>query len=205
LTGGPGTQIYGQTSSSGTVTWSIGGLNTSTTFAGGVENKSTSAITALTKVGTGTLTLTGLTNTYTGATTVNAGTLQIGDGGADGSIGTGAISIGASGALAFNSTLTFSLANNISGTGPLVVLGGAVIDYTGTDTAPVAINSGYFALGSSGAVSGQITVAAGSTFDVSGASSFVLGQKLLGAGYLVGPLTVTGGTLSPAPAAWREP
>ena len=40
---------------------------------------------ALTKSGTGTLTLTG-TNTYTGGTTISAGTLQLGNAGATGSI-----------------------------------------------------------------------------------------------------------------------
>ena len=37
-------------------------------------------VTGLTKVGTGTFTLTGA-NTYTGGTTISAGTLQIGNGG----------------------------------------------------------------------------------------------------------------------------
>jgi len=40
---------------------------------------------ALTKLGTGVLTLTGA-NTYSGGTTISAGTLQVGNGGTSGSI-----------------------------------------------------------------------------------------------------------------------
>jgi fibronectin-binding autotransporter adhesin len=64
-------------------TWQIGALNTSTTFAGTITNGGgrsggvdTVAAVALTKVGTGTLTLTG-NNNYGGATTVNGGTLLV--------------------------------------------------------------------------------------------------------------------------------
>ena len=55
-------------------TLDVGGDNTSTTFSGVYQNSGGAA--ALTKTGTGTLTLSGF-NTYTGATTVNAGTLAI--------------------------------------------------------------------------------------------------------------------------------
>ena len=53
---------------------SVGALNTDSTFSGLI--KDTAGTVALTKVGFGTLTLTGA-NTYTGGTAVNAGSLVI--------------------------------------------------------------------------------------------------------------------------------
>ena len=58
-----------------TSTISVGALNTSTTFSGTMKNNST-GILALTKVGTGMLTLSGA-STYTGGTTISAGKLNV--------------------------------------------------------------------------------------------------------------------------------
>lgn len=67
-----------RTAGTNSPTASIGALNTSTTFTGNV----TGTI-AITKVGTGTLTLAAVSNrnTYTGATVISAGTLALGAGG----------------------------------------------------------------------------------------------------------------------------
>src|SRR5881296_2105735 len=76
---GAGTVTSG---AAGAVTLTAGGNNGSTTFSGVIQNGS--ATVAVTKVGTGTLTLSG-TNTYTGVTTINAGTIAIA---ADAGLGT---------------------------------------------------------------------------------------------------------------------
>jgi autotransporter-associated beta strand protein len=63
--------------SSGNVTLTTGADNSSTAFSGVISNGTALNLTlGLTKVGTGTMTLSG-NNTYTGATTVNAGTLSV--------------------------------------------------------------------------------------------------------------------------------
>lgn len=93
-----GNETIGTLSGSGTVsingssanTLTVGNGDGSSTFSGVIQNGGASVL-SLTKAGAGTFTLTG-NNTATGATTVNAGTLQIGTGGTTGSIG-GALTI----------------------------------------------------------------------------------------------------------------
>ena len=65
-------------SSSGTVTFSVGALGSDTTFSGTLQDRfsGTANFAALTKVGTGTLTLSGL-NTYSGPTAISGGTLRV--------------------------------------------------------------------------------------------------------------------------------
>ncbi len=76
LIGGPNTKLAGRggTGTSGTTTYEIGGKNLDTTFEGQINNGS--GTTAITKVGTGKLTLSGA-SIHTGATIVSSGTLQL--------------------------------------------------------------------------------------------------------------------------------
>ncbi len=73
LAGDSGATLGPGNGNSSNPTWRVGAKNTSATFAGRIINAGT---TAVTKVGSGTWTLTG-TNTYTGTTTVSAGTLLV--------------------------------------------------------------------------------------------------------------------------------
>lgn len=71
---GTATQLLGTQTGTTVSTYSIGALNTNTTFAGVIANGG--GATHINKVGTGSLTLSG-TSTHTGATNVNAGTLIV--------------------------------------------------------------------------------------------------------------------------------
>jgi fibronectin-binding autotransporter adhesin len=72
---------------------SVGGNNASTTFSGILQNSGASSSLALTKVGTGTLTLSNAANTFGGGTTVSAGILQVNNAGA---LGSGNVTLNAS-------------------------------------------------------------------------------------------------------------
>jgi fibronectin-binding autotransporter adhesin len=98
VTGGASTKLAGRlTGSSGTVTYSVGGKNTSATFNGTViDSVSSGNPTALTKVGTGNWTITG-TSTFTGNTTVSAGTLTV-----NGINASSAVTVGSGGTLGGN-------------------------------------------------------------------------------------------------------
>ena len=76
LSGNAGASLQGSSQAyGGLITWQIGGLNLNTTFAGAIQNGGLGSA-ALTKTGTGTLTLSG-TSTHSGATTVSNGTLLV--------------------------------------------------------------------------------------------------------------------------------
>lgn len=131
------------------------------TLAGSISNGS------LAKAGAAPLTLTG-SNSY-GATTISAGVLNVGDGGASGSLGTG--NVGNDGSLVVNRSGSLSIPGVISGTGSLDINGGGTVTLTGlnTYTGVTTIHPGntlVFSMGINYAeshVGSAVTIGSGST------------------------------------------
>jgi|GEM_PF-5684855 len=102
--------------------------------------------TSLIKNGAGTVTIAN-PNTYTGGTTISAGTLQLGDGTANGTI---AGNIANSAALSFRNGTAQTFANVISGAGTVTKNGNAVLTLSGTNTytgTTIIANAGVLATG----------------------------------------------------------
>ena len=113
---------------------------------------------SLNKMDHGTLVLTG-DNSYSGGTTISEGTLQLGDGGATGSV-QGDIHNNAT--LAVNRSGDYTLSGKISGSGALVQNGTGTLILTAdnTYTGGTTINTGTLQLGdggTSGSIKGNVT------------------------------------------------
>ncbi|MFM8528878.1 MAG: beta strand repeat-containing protein, partial [Ilumatobacteraceae bacterium] len=190
----------GATVSLGAKGLSVGGDNTSTTFAGAVTGASAS----LTKTGDGTLTLSGA-NTFGGGLTVSGGTLSIGAGGTVGAVGPGPVSLAAGTFLVLNRSDVQTLAsgNLVTGAGAVTLAGTgavtAVVD--GQFNTTGALNFGAAALAAS-ASSLNLTNAS-STFGsmlvrtTASAADSVVNTVTVGSGKtfaINGGVTVGGGT-----------
>ena len=156
LTGGPATSLDGSSSTVGTTVWSIGGKNTSTTFAGIIKdhNSGGGQLSAVTKVGAGTLILSG-NNTYSGPTTISNGALQIGDGATSGAGTLGTAGVTNNSVLIFARPDDVTVGNAISGGGNLVQAGSSVLTLTAGSTysgATTVSNNGTILIGAPGAI-----------------------------------------------------
>jgi T5SS/PEP-CTERM-associated repeat protein/autotransporter-associated beta strand protein len=147
------------------------------------------------KLGTGTLIYTG-TNTYTGGTTINVGSLQIGNGGTAGSL-LGDITNNAN--LAFDRSDNVSFGGVISGTGTLTTIGGGMVTLTGanTFTGGTVIDAGTLQVGAggiTGSLLGNVTDNGALVFNRSDNTS--LAGAITGTGAVTklgaGTLTLTG-------------
>ena len=152
-------------SSSRTVTVASNNLT-----VGGVISDSGSGY-SLTKAGAGALTLAG-SSTYTGPTTISGGTLQIGAGGAAGSIdGTSGITDNATLAFSRSDSITFSKV--ISGSGNVAMLGPGtlVLGGSNTYTGGTTLSAGQLNVNNAfGLSTGTLTIAGGTLGNASGAA-----------------------------------
>ena len=155
------------------------GTTVGATFVADIASELTGAG-LLNKEDGGMLILTG-ENSYSGGTTVSGGVLQIGDGGASGSI-RGDVSNG--GTLAFKRSDDVSFGGVVSGTGILAQLGAGVLSLTGDSSAfagVTEIRAGTLA------IDGQL----------GGVTNVLSGARLIGSGQLGGLVNQAGGVVSP--------
>lgn len=135
----------------------------------------------------GTLILTGA-NSYTGGTTVANGTLQIGNGGASGSI-TGDVLNNAT--LVFNRSNDFTFAGALTGNGAIRQIGSGKTDLTGNSNGFVGvttIESGTLAV--NGQLGGALDVLAGGRLQGSGTVGNTVVSGVIAPGNSIGTLSV---------------
>jgi fibronectin-binding autotransporter adhesin len=155
----------------------------------------------ITQLGTGTLTLTA-DNSLRGVVTISAGTLQVGNGGASGSI-SNITSVVNSGTLVFNNSGTLGYRGVISGIGRVVQNGSGTLMLQTNETysGNTIVSNGTMVLAASGSISNTaaIVVNAGAVFDASAAGGLNLrsaapSEILAGGGTIKGTVTVAAGT-----------
>ncbi|HEY3642560.1 MAG TPA: autotransporter domain-containing protein, partial [Xanthobacteraceae bacterium] len=172
----------------GSATLTTGGDNTSTTFSGAIGGTGG----ALVKLGSGTFTLSGA-NTYTGGTTITAGTLQLGSGGAGGSIVGNVVD---NATFAINRSDTYTFGGAISGTGAFMQIGSGTTVLTATNlyTGATTINAGTLVVNGSIATSSLTTVNNGGTLKGTGTvgNARINSGGTLAPGNSPGTITVAG-------------
>jgi fibronectin-binding autotransporter adhesin len=148
---------------------------------------------SLNQIGAGTTILTGA-NTYTGGTTIAAGVLQLGDGGATGGVVGDVVN---NGTLAFNRSDPIIFAGLISGTGGVSQIGTGATILTGSNSyaGPTSVAAGTLLInGDQSAAAGATTVALGATLGGVGAIGgdvFLADGATLAPGDASGPGTLT--------------
>ena len=151
---------------------------------------------SLTKNGTGALILTGA-NTHSGGTSVNAGTLQIGDGGTSGSL-SGNLTLASATGVIFNRSDASSYAGIASGTGSLTKSGSGTLTLSGANTysGGTTLNAGTLGLGSPSALGSGILTINGGTLRAVGSPRTVTNAVVLNGDFTLGRLTHLSGNLT---------
>ena len=217
----------GQIGGTGTLTGSLNDTSAQSSAFGGVIAGAGNTLTVNNAATT--LTLTG-TDTFTGATTVTAGTLQVGNGTSGTLTGTSGVTVANNGVLATDlaSGATFTPAIFLNGTTAAlnaiqtgtntlsgVISGTGVFNQTGsgttiltnaeTYTGATTVSAGTLSLTSTGSIAAGSTVGVGAA----GTLNFASGGTVLGNATLTGGATVTGsggtigGTLGVTGGNWN--
>jgi autotransporter-associated beta strand protein len=189
----------------GSKTLTVGSNDSSTAVSGVISDGGTAGGTggSLVKTGVGTMTLTG-TNTYSGGTTISDGTLQLGNGGATGSIIGDVLD---NSIFAINRSDTFTFAGTISGTGAFQQIGAGTTIFTNSNSysGGTTITAGKLQLGNGGAAgsivgnvanNGILAVNRSDSYTFSGVISGSGAFQQIGSGatVLTADNTYTGGT-----------
>jgi autotransporter-associated beta strand protein len=164
-----------------------------TTVASAIQNGGVKLL-ALTKAGSGALTLSG-TNTYTGATSVSAGTLLV-----NGSLAASAINVASNATLAGTGMIGGTVTVNAGGVfapGPLIGTGTLTLGKALTTASGARLRYGLGASNDLAAVTGALTL--GGTLDITDAGGFGVGIYTLFT--YTGTLACTGLTIGTKPDA----
>ncbi len=165
---------------------------TANTLAVGGAISGGAASAGLTKSGAGTLLLAGA-NTYTGVTTINTGTLQLGNG-STGSLTSGTVSVASGAAFVLNQGDGGSYAGTVSNNGTVYAASAKRNTFAGVVAGAGAFNqvgSGTTILTAANTYTGATTISAGE-LDVNGSTHASSAVSILSGGALGGTGTVNG-------------
>jgi autotransporter-associated beta strand protein len=146
----------------------------------------------LTKFGTGTMILTAA-NSYEGGTTISVGTLQVGNGGATGQLGTGNITNNTS--LIVNRTGTINLNDIISGTGSLTkqAAGTLALSASNSFSGGSTLSAGVIRAAHNNALgTGALVSSAGTTLEVTNSINVANNLSVYNVRFLNGGNTLSG-------------
>ena len=186
----------------GTDNFQIGALNTNTTFSGNIVNFTSglggTALAAITKVGTGKLTLSGTGNTYTGGTTLNAGTLSVTQ---SNGLGTGTINFTGNSTLQAGASITLANTVTLGTTSDIFDTNGGTLTLTGNISNSAATDNPIKAHGSGTLTLAGVLNVTGNATDTNG-PALMLGNRN-GANFNRGTVNITGtGAISRISTGW---